>query len=81
LKLPKLNGFEVLKRIQTDERRWRPPVIIFSSSNAEEGLINSFGLGANSYNPKPVDLEHYLVAAWQVELLWLAEHLTLSPVE
>ena len=48
LKLPKVNGFEVLERIRTDEHTRHPSVIIFTSSNAEDGLINSFGLGANS---------------------------------
>jgi two-component system response regulator len=81
LKLPKLDGFEVLERIRGDERTRRLPVIIFTSSDEEEDMINSYGLGANSYIRKPVDFEHFLVAAKQLGLYWLAVNLTASPVE
>ena len=71
LKLPKVNGLQVLERIRHDERTRRLPVVVFTSSNEEEDLINSYNLGANSYVRKPVDFEQFLEATKQLGLYWL----------
>lgn len=71
LKLPKINGLEVLQRIRNDERTRRLPVVIFTSSNEEEDLINSYNLGANSYVRKPVEFEQFVNATRQLGLYWL----------
>src|SRR6266436_7257313 len=78
LKLLKLDGFEVLERIRGDKRTRHLPVIIFTSSDDEVDLVNSYGMGANSYIRKPVDFEHFLVAAKQLGLYWLSVNLTAS---
>lgn len=71
LKLPKVNGLQVLQRIRSDPRTKRLPVVIFTSSNEEEDLINSYNLGANSYVRKPVEFEQFLEATKQLGLYWL----------
>jgi len=71
LKLPKVDGLQVLQRIRADERTKRLPVVIFTSSSEEEDLIKSYDLGANSYVRKPVDPEQFLAAANQLGLYWL----------
>jgi CheY-like chemotaxis protein len=71
LKLPKVNGLQVLQRIRADERTRRLPVVVFTSSNEEEDLIQSYDLGANSYVRKPVEPEKFLEATKQLGLYWL----------
>ncbi|HYX40814.1 MAG TPA: response regulator [Pyrinomonadaceae bacterium] len=71
LKLPKVDGLQVLQRIRADERTRRLPVVVFTSSSEEEDLINSYNLGANSYVRKPVDFEQFLEATRQLGLYWL----------
>ncbi|MDQ3743089.1 MAG: response regulator [Acidobacteriota bacterium] len=71
LKLPKVDGLEVLKRIRADERTRRLPVVVFTSSSEEEDMIRSYDLGANSYVRKPVDFEHFMEATRQLGLYWL----------
>ena len=71
LKLPKVDGLQVLQRIRADERTKRLPVVIFTSSGEEEDLIKSYNLGANSYVRKPVDFEQFLEATRQLGLYWL----------
>ena len=71
LKLPKIDGLEVLRRMRSDPRTARLPVVIFTSSSEEEDVISSYSLGANSYVRKPVDFEHFLEATKQVGLYWL----------
>jgi two-component system response regulator len=71
LKLPKVDGLQVLQRIRADERTRRLPVVIFTSSSEEEDLIKSYDLGANSYVRKPVDFEQFLDATRQLGLYWL----------
>jgi CheY-like chemotaxis protein len=71
LKLPKMDGLQVLRKIRDDERTRRLPVVIFTSSSEEEDMINSYDLGANSYVRKPVDFERFLEAARQLGLYWL----------
>ena len=71
LKLPKVDGLQVLEKIRGDERTRRLPVVIFTSSNEEEDLIRSYNLGANSYVRKPVEFEKFLEATKQLGLYWL----------
>jgi two-component system response regulator len=71
LKLPKVDGLQVLQRIRTDEHTKRDPVVVFTSSSEDEDLIKSYNLGANSYVRKPVDFEQFLDATRQLGLYWL----------
>jgi two-component system, response regulator len=71
LKLPKLDGLEVLRRMRSDPRTKLLPVVVLTSSNEEQDRINSYGLGANSYVRKPVDFEQFVEAAKQLGLYWL----------
>jgi two-component system, response regulator len=72
LNLPKVDGLDVLKRIRTDERTRRLPVVVLTSSNEERDLYRSYDLGANSFVRKPVDFAQFVDAARQVGLYWLA---------
>ena len=71
LKLPKLNGLQVLERIRADERTVLTPVIILTSSKEEQDLISGYKSGANSYVRKPVDFNEFVDAVRQIGLYWL----------
>lgn len=71
LKLPKIDGLEVLKRLRADERTRLLPVVILTSSNQEQDIIASYNLGANSYIRKPVDFTQFIDAVRQLGLYWL----------
>jgi CheY-like chemotaxis protein len=71
LKLPRIDGLEVLKTLRADPRTRLLPVVVLTSSNEEQDLIRSYSLGANSYVRKPVDFAHFLEAARQLGLYWL----------
>ena len=71
LNLPKLDGFEVLRRLRADERTRLVPVVILTSSNEERDRMAGYNLGANSYVRKPVDFEQFSEAARQLGLYWL----------
>ena len=71
LKLPKLNGLQVLERIRADDRTALTPVIILTSSKEEQDLISGYKSGANSYVRKPVDFNEFVDAVRQIGLYWL----------
>jgi CheY-like chemotaxis protein len=71
LKLPKVDGLEVLRRLRAHERTKLLPVVILTSSNEEQDRIAGYGLGANSYVRKPVDFNQFIEAARQLGLYWL----------
>lgn len=71
LKLPKLDGLGVLRRLRADERTRLLPVVILTSSIEEQDRVNGYGLGANSYVRKPVDFDQFVAAATQLGLYWL----------
>ena len=71
LKLPKVDGLEVLKRLRTAERTQLLPIVILTSSREESDIVAGYRLGANSYVRKPVDFEHFLEAVRQLGLYWL----------
>lgn len=71
LKLPKIDGLEVLRRLRADERTQLLPVVILTSSREEQDLIAGYKLGANSYVRKPVDFNQFTEAIRQLGLYWL----------
>ena len=71
LKLPKVDGLEVLKRIRSEEKTKLLPVIILTTSREQRDLIDSYRLGANSYIQKPVDFDQFTEAVRQLGLYWL----------
>ena len=71
LKLPKVNGLEVLRRLRADERTRLLPVIVLTSSIEEQDVMMSYKLGANSYVQKPVDFENFCEAIRQLGIYWL----------
>ena len=71
LKLPKIDGLEVLRRLRSDERTRFIPVVVLTSSKEEQDLINSYRLGCNSYIRKPIDFIQFVEAVRQLGLYWL----------
>jgi two-component system, response regulator len=72
LKLPRIDGLEVLRRMRADERTRLVPVVVLTSSAEEQDLIDGYGLGANSYVRKPVDFARFTRAVEQLKLYWLS---------
>jgi two-component system, response regulator len=75
LKLPKVDGLEVLKRLKADPRTCTIPVVILTSSKEERDLITGYGLGANSYIQKPVDFDQFQKTVTSAGLYWLLVNL------
>jgi CheY-like chemotaxis protein len=71
LKLPKVDGLEVLRRVRAEERTHGLPVVILTSSREEQDLVESYRLGVNSYVRKPVDFTQFLQAVQTLGLYWL----------
>jgi two-component system, response regulator len=71
LKLPRIDGLEVLQRIRDDEYTRLIPVVILTTSIEEQDRLRSYGLGANSYVRKPVDFQQFITAVGQLGLYWL----------
>lgn len=71
LKLPKVDGLEVLRKIKTDERTKIIPVVVLTSSQEERDIIESYKLGVNSYMVKPVDFDQFIESVSELGLYWL----------
>ena len=71
LKLPKVDGLEVLKRIKSDPSTRTIPVVVLTSSREESDIINSYELGVNSYIVKPVDFQQFTESVRQLGLYWV----------
>lgn len=71
LKLPRIDGLEVLTRVRANKRTCLLPVVVLTSSNEDQDRIKSYGLGANSYVRKPVDFTQFIEAVRQLGLYWL----------
>lgn len=71
LKLPKIDGLEVLRRLRADPRTHLQPVVILTSSKEEQDIINGYRLGSNSYIRKPVNFDQFVEAIRELGLYWL----------
>ncbi len=72
LNLPKKDGREVLEEIKTDDELKRIPVVVLTTSQAEEDILRAYGLNANCYITKPVDLEQFVKVVNSIEEFWLS---------
>jgi two-component system, response regulator len=71
LKLPKVDGLQVLRTLKADEEKKIIPVIVLTSSNQEKDMVESYKLGVNSYIQKPVDFDQFISAVNQIGYYWL----------
>ena len=81
LKLPLVDGHEVLRQMRADPRTHMIPVVVLTSSNAEKDLIESYKLGVNSYIQKPVDFEQFSAVVRQLGFYWLVVNKVAYPTE
>ena len=79
LKMPKVDGLEVLRRVKSDPRTKTVPVVVLTSSEEERDIVESYQLGVNSYVTKPVDFEQFTEAVRQLGLYWML--FNRSPIE
>ena len=79
LKIPKLDGFEVLKRLRADDRTRFLPVVVLSSSKEEVDLLRAYRAGANSYLCKPVDFNQFIETVRQMAIYWMGLNLPPPP--
>jgi two-component system response regulator len=79
LKLPRLDGLEVLRRIRAEERTRLLPVVVLTTSKEQQDIFEAYRLGANSYIRKPVDFEKFIYSVGQMILYWLALNETVDP--
>ena len=79
LKLPKVDGLQVLRQIRANERTSRVPVVILTTSNEEQDITQSYDLGANSYIRKPVDFKQFVDVIQYLGLYWLVMNETAAP--
>jgi DNA-binding response OmpR family regulator len=70
LKLPKVDGLEVLKQIRSDERLKMTPVVVLTSSREEKDMVKSYKLGVNAYVVKPVDFHEFVNAVKELGVFW-----------
>jgi two-component system, response regulator len=80
LKLPKIDGLDVLRALRADERTRLIPIVVLTSSAEEQDLLRSYGLGANSYVRKPVDFTQFVEAVRQLGLYWLVINHAAPPI-
>lgn len=78
LKLPKIDGLEVLRRLRADERTQFLPVVVLTTSKEDQDVTNGYRLGCNSYVRKPVDFTEFINTAQQLGLYWLSLNEPLS---
>jgi two-component system, response regulator len=79
LKLPKIDGLEVLRRIREDERTRNLPIVILTSSKEDPDLLSAYQMGCNSYIRKPVDFTQFTESVRQLGLYWLVLNESLPP--
>ena len=79
LKLPKLNGLEVLKRMRAEKRTKYIPVVVLTSSTEEQDIISSYDLGANGFVQKPMDFNEFVEVANQLGVYWLGINRSVYP--
>jgi len=71
LKLPRVNGLEVLEKVKSDQRTRTIPIVVLTSSSEERDIVTSYNFGVNSYILKPVDFDKFIDAVREVGLYWL----------